>query len=155
MFDTIKGIIGDIASGAVKEQRILLSQEQLAVLDRKLRDTLEEVSALRLRVRELDQLVADRDARIAELEPKGDRLDDQTFQILKFFFDQARDLSAQDIASQFGLSRGVAEFHKDSLAEKGFLHITVIGFESDFGAQPAMFAITSEGRKYVMQHPVT
>jgi len=39
MFETIKGIIGDIAAGAMKDQRILLSQEQLITLDLKLRLT--------------------------------------------------------------------------------------------------------------------
>ena len=36
MFESIKGIIGDIASGAIKDQRIALSQEQLTALESKL-----------------------------------------------------------------------------------------------------------------------
>jgi hypothetical protein len=46
MFDTIKSIVGDIASGAVKDQRIQLSQEQLAALDLKLREALERIRQL-------------------------------------------------------------------------------------------------------------
>ena len=46
MFDTIKSIIGDIASGAVKDQRIALSQEQLGALDLKLREALDRIRQL-------------------------------------------------------------------------------------------------------------
>jgi uncharacterized protein with PIN domain len=46
MFETIKSIIGDIASGAVKDQRIALSHEQLSALDLKLHDALARIREL-------------------------------------------------------------------------------------------------------------
>ena len=72
MFDTIKGIIGDIAAGAIKDQRIALSQEQLTALDAKLRDALSENARLSQRVMELEKLVADRDAKIESFQPSAD-----------------------------------------------------------------------------------
>jgi hypothetical protein len=158
MFDTIKGAIGDIAAGAIKDQRIALSQEQLTALDAKLRDALSDsarlsqrVMELEQRVMELEKLVADRDAKIESLQPSAD-LDPLAFEILKFFFDQLRDLSAEDAAAQFSLPIGVAQLHTDSLLERRFIQQTIIGVSTEFGEQPAMFAITSAGRKYVMQH---
>jgi hypothetical protein len=151
MFDTIKGIIGDIAAGEIKDQRIALSQEQLTALDAKLRDALSENARLSQRVMELEKLVADRDAKIGSLQPSP-YLDPFAFDILKFFFDQSRDLSADDAAAQFSLPIGVAQFHTDSLLERRFIQQTIIGVSTEFGEQPAMFAITSAGRKYVMQH---
>ncbi len=44
MFDSIKSIIGDIASGAIKDQRIALSESQLAALDSKLKVLAEELA---------------------------------------------------------------------------------------------------------------
>jgi uncharacterized protein with PIN domain len=54
MFDTIKAIIGDIASGAIKDQRIELSREQLSVLDSKLKGALDDNKTLRQRLAELE-----------------------------------------------------------------------------------------------------
>ena|SRR6266513_1560090 len=65
MFETIKGIIGDIAAGAIKDQRILLSQEQLTALDLKLCEALSENERLSQRVKELERLVAERQQQIA------------------------------------------------------------------------------------------
>jgi hypothetical protein len=49
MFESIKGIIGDIASGAIKDQRIALSQEQLAALESKLVALAGELTASKAR----------------------------------------------------------------------------------------------------------
>lgn len=151
MFDTIKGIIGDIAAGAIKDQRIALSHEQLTALDLKLREALSENAHLSQRVTELEGLVAERDATIAQLQSSAD-LDPFAFEILKFFFNESRDLSTREVATRFSMPMGVAEFHTDTLLERRLIQQTVIGVSTDFGEQPAMFAITSAGRKYVMQH---
>ena len=131
MFDTIKSIIGDIASGAVKDQRIALSQEQLSALDAKLRDALQDVSRLQKRVGELERAVADRDSHIAQLQPH-DSLDSAVADTLRFFFEQARDLSRDHIAARFHIPVGVAAFHIDVLAERGFVQLTVIGIFDGF-----------------------
>jgi hypothetical protein len=120
MFDTIKGIIGDIAAGVIKDQRIALSQEQLTALDAKLREALSENENLSQRVTELEGLVAERDAKIAQLQPSAD-LDPLAFEILKFFFNQSRDLSTKEVATQFSLPVGVAEFHADTLRQRSLI----------------------------------
>ena len=60
MFDTIKGIIGDIAAGAIKDQRVALSREELTALDAKLREALSENENLSQRVTELEGLCSPR-----------------------------------------------------------------------------------------------
>jgi hypothetical protein len=151
MLDTIKGIIGDIAAGAIKDQRIELSQEQLTALDAKLRVALSENEHLSQRVTELERLVAERDAKIAQLQPSTD-LHPLAIEILRFFFNGSRDLHTGEVATRFSLPMGVAEFHIDTLLERGLIQQTVIGAFTDFGESPAMFDITAAGRKYVMQH---
>jgi hypothetical protein len=151
MLDTIKGIIGDIAAGAIKDQRIELSREQLTALDAKLREASSENDHLSQRVAELERLVAERDAKIAQLQPSPS-LDPFAFDVLKFFFNESRDLSTGEVATRFNMQMGVAESHTDTLLERRLIQLTVIGVSTDFGEQPAMFAITPAGRKYVMQH---
>jgi hypothetical protein len=147
MFDAIKGIIGDIAAGAIKDQRILLSREQLSALDAKLSEKLSENDRLSRRVIELERLVAERDAKIAQLQPSAD-LDPFAFSILRFFFNESRYLSASDVATRFSMPTGVAEFHTDTLLERGLIQPTQTVI---LGDNPAMFTITAAGRKYVMQ----
>ena len=81
MFETIKGVIGDIATGAIKDQRIALSEEQLAALDLKLRDALAENTRLSQRVIELERLVADRDAELQKLR-QHDQLYEESMGVL-------------------------------------------------------------------------
>jgi hypothetical protein len=152
MLDTIKGIIGDIAAGAIKDQRIALSREQLNTLDAKLSDALSEVERLSRRVIELERLVAERDAKIAQLQPSAD-LDPSALEILRFFFNESRDLSVEEAATRFNTPIGVAQFHADTLLERGMIQQTTIGvFTDEYGDSPGIFAITAVGRKYVMQH---
>jgi uncharacterized protein with PIN domain len=70
MFDTLKAIIGDIASGAVKDQRIALSHEQLNALDLKLRDSLAESSALRSQNAVLTERVSELESKLRHAERK-------------------------------------------------------------------------------------
>ncbi|MDD5260920.1 MAG: hypothetical protein PHD76_03635 [Methylacidiphilales bacterium] len=152
MFDSIKGIIGDIAAGAIKDQRIALTKEQLTTLDLKLRDAISENARLSHRVIELENLVADRDAKIAQLQPVVNALDPKALEILKFFFDQSCNLSTQDIMRRFQLPMGVADYHTDTLLQRGLIQQTCFGVSSPFGEQPPMSAISGEGRKYIMQN---
>jgi regulator of replication initiation timing len=75
MFDTLKSTIGDIASGAVKDQRIALSHEQLGALDLKLKDALTENSMLRSQNAVLARRVSELEAKLQRFEkgPEGDQ----------------------------------------------------------------------------------
>jgi hypothetical protein len=78
-------------------------------------------------------------------------LDPFAFEILKFFFNQSRDLSTKEVATQFSMPVGVAEFHTDTLRERSLIELTRHGISIESGMHPALFAITSAGRKYVME----
>jgi hypothetical protein len=69
MFESIKGIIGDIASGAIKDQRIALSQEQLAALDAKLVSLAGELTASKARESNLATDNENLRTRIQNLQP--------------------------------------------------------------------------------------
>jgi hypothetical protein len=137
MFDTIKGIIGDIAAGAIKDQRIALSQEQLGALDLKLRDALSENTVLRKHVAELEQVVADRDARIQQLtvanqqQRYGNRMEIEE-QILLFLAQHAR-CTESAITQHLSIGDEKVRFHLQELERDGLI----------FGAHD------QEGRRYL------
>jgi hypothetical protein len=146
MFEAIKGIIGDIAAGTIKDQRIELSREQLAALDLKLRDTLAENTVLAKRVVQLEGLIKERNTEIAQLKSASpEKLDPKTLEILKFFFDRSdEDFPSEYIAHWFSLPQGVASYHVDTLRGRDL--ITLVGIA------PARFSIHPEGRRYIMEH---
>lgn len=46
----------------------------------------------------------------------------------------------------------VAEYNFDILRKRKFVQQTRMGIQTYGGSSPPMFALTSEGRAYVMQH---
>jgi hypothetical protein len=71
MFDSIKSIIGDIASGASKDQRIALSQDQLVALDSKLKVLTEELAQSKSREAKLAIENADLRRELQHAQPVG------------------------------------------------------------------------------------
>ena len=129
MFETIKGIIGDIAAGAVKDQRIALSKEQLSTLDFKLRDTSEQLSValrenaqLSLRITELEKLAEDQKSKIEQLIVSNQkqltaRCSETEEKILLLLInDQCR--TASEIASGLGTSFDHAEASLHTLKQR-------------------------------------
>ncbi len=157
MFDTIKGIIGDIAAGAIKDQRIALSQEQLGALDLKLRESLHGVTILRAEnarlsqhVTELEQLVADRDAQIQELtvtaqQPRtGDRTETEN-QIL-VFLSQHAGATDRAISAELGVSTEKIRFHVAELEQADFVY-----GQHFYTGQASHYHIGQEGRRYLIE----
>jgi hypothetical protein len=156
MFDTIKGIIGDIAAGAIKDQRIALSREQLSALDLKLRDALHGSDALRAentrlsqRLVELEQLIADRDAKIQQLtvasqqqKRSADRAEIEQ-QILLFLAQHAHSID-RSISEHLGVGTEKVLFHLQELERDGLI------FGAHFyGGKPSQWSIDQEGRRYL------
>ena len=151
MFETIKGIIGDIAAGAIKDQRIALSQEQLGALDLKLRDALCENEVLRNRVSELEQLVTDRDTKIEELtvsqQQKRARNRTETEQQILAFLAQHGGSIDRLIADQLGVGVEKVRFHLQELERDGL----IVGGHF-YGGKPSQWSIDYEGRRYLNEH---
>lgn len=147
MFDSIKNIIGDIASGAIKDQRIALSQEQLTALDSEAKVLASELSEAQRKVSALEQENANLKTQLQRLQPAGALLK-ETADVLQFFFDQGHDLSIEQIAQRFRFKMSVAEYYFDDLMKRRFVRQTRVGSDNSSGA----FGLTHEGREYVMQN---
>ena len=106
----------------------------------------EQLGELRAQIEVLQTENDQLKTKVDQLTPKADQLDPKALQILKFYFDESEDIAAEYIAGRFGVTMGVAEYHIDTLREREL--ITLVG------VAPAIHAINSNGRKYVMQHNV-
>jgi regulator of replication initiation timing len=86
--------------------------------------------------------------------PYADRLDETTEKILKYAFEQTRDLSAPHIASVFKMKQGVADFHIGELRDKDFISWKTFGSSGTLGDESALpeFTITAEGQKYIVKN---
>ena len=149
MFETIKGIIGDIAAGAIKDQRIALSQEQLTVLDAKLHDALSECDVLRQRVSELEQLSADREAQLQQLTEAQQRHDDRPeaeqriLLLLMAGSDGNRGQTIQQIAQQFQVGEQVVRLHLVDLKQADLI------WPQNFLNRESEWHLSHEGRRYL------
>jgi hypothetical protein len=147
MFETIKGIIGDIAAGAIKDQRILLSQEQLIALDLKLREALSENERLSQRLKELERLVAERQRQIDQLnkatQPARD-LPEESEKMLVMFANSSRGITSDKVIVHMGFSQAKGDHYFDQLLKRKFVHTSTgqmgVGW---------FYHATSAGRDYL------
>lgn len=130
-----------------------LSKDVIDLLEKKTALLTEQVSALDRENAQLRGEVVQLRQQLQRLQPV-DGILKETADVLQFFFDQGRDLSIEHIAQKFQFQMSVAEYHFDILFKRKFVRQTRMGIETYGGSSPAMFALTSEGRSYVMEHRV-
>jgi Fic family protein len=86
-------------------------------------------------------------AKLAELEPKHG-MDIETVKILKVFFDEARDLSAEEVAGIADIQKSKVSYHIDELRKLKF----VMPSRAITSHSPATYAIYPDGRAFVIKH---
>ena len=119
------------------EKKGVLLTEQVAVLERENRQ-------VKAKVKELEQQLAD-------LGPASGGLDKVSLDFLKLLFERD-ELSTEAIAASLGISKGMAEYHRDLLSQADMIQQTRIGVESDFGSSPAAYGILPKGQQYVVKN---
>lgn len=148
--DIAKDILRIANTASMTRDVIDLMEKKLALLTQEVADLTSKNTGL---VAQVSQLEADKknlESKIQQLTPKGNVLDQQSRDILKFFFNRACDLSARDIERRFQLATSVSDYHIDILMGKKFIGQTQIGSDSD----SCFFAIKKEGRNYIMSDTV-
>jgi DNA-binding MarR family transcriptional regulator len=83
--------------------------------------------------------------------PKGDELSQITATILKAFFDNARELSSEEVSRHFGLEQSIAGYHLDILLEKKLIWQSGYAYSNIIESRPATYEITTKGRKHVVE----
>ena len=154
MFQSIKGVIGDIASGAVKNERIALSQEQLTVLDRKLREAVEEVASLNERVLKLESENASLKAQLQQTHRStGDDLGAVETSILKLLHSLYPKLpTREEFLSTMKLKEVDLDYSLRRLIDRGFMRWPVGGLWYDGHQNPDGYSITDRGIDVIRKH---
>jgi len=161
MIDDIRNWIGDIASGAINEKRIALSQEEAAAFKRQLDESISDLAVLRAENGDLMEALAKLESENNALKAKlyelsqtaepDDRLSEECEKVLKFFFDQDRKLSIEEVRSAFGYESGVAKYYFDQLKSRDFIYYRTRVITSRNQHEPARYTLLSGGREYVMK----
>ena len=150
MFETIKAIIGDIAAGAIKDQRIALSQEQLAAVDLKLREALSENKGLRERVSALEQLVRGQDAQMKKLTAatQAQRTADlpEIEERILLTLASVEFMTEDAIAERLAVGHHVADHHLETLETAEMIWAEKV----TYGA-PRRWRLMSLGRDYLIE----
>jgi len=91
---------------------------------------------------ELQQLHAGTDGNGVDMDPK-------TGEILKYFYDQNRDVSDFEVATHFQLDMKTASKHTEVLLKKRLIEITWEEIQTWHGNCPPLFCIVDAGRNYI------
>lgn len=108
---------------------------------------------------EIAKVTADLNAKIAALEAKAKKADERPFddatrKALKHFLDRNQVILPVEIAGILGCKEGIAQHHIDLLCAQGFVTSAMIPLyqRGIRGAPDSGYIITSEGRKYAIDH---
>jgi predicted transcriptional regulator len=122
MLDDARNLIGDLASGKIKDQRLALLADELTASDRKLADATAKLSVLEAGNKNLEEHVKQLEATIhhfglqLKTEVDGRKyVSDEAAKMLELLFDSESRMTINRLAEAMGITVNVAKFHFDSL----------------------------------------
>jgi len=159
----IEKLINEHGSSSVLKERLELLRDQISILEKEnsvlklenatLKDKEHTInSEFNKATKEIERL-----NQIIERLKKDDtkvHLDAIKEKILKFFFDACCGMSVEDVAASLSMNASIAQYHFDLLLEDKLIAPIRAAFESSWAREsgPALFEITSLGRKYVIEN---
>jgi hypothetical protein len=78
-------------------------------------------------------------------------LDEISFKFLNLLFDHD-ELSTEEVAASLGISKGMAEYHRDLLSQANMIQQTRVGVITSFESTPTAYGILPKGREYVVKN---
>lgn len=126
------------------KKKIALLTEQIMTLEREKSNLVSENTNLKEKIKNLEQ-------QLASLNPQSGGLDQVSFKFLKLLFEHD-DLSIEEVAGSLGISKGMAEYHRDLLSQADMIQQTRIGIETSLGFTPAAYGLLPKGREYVVKN---
>ena len=157
--DTVKDVVRIATTAGLAKDVIDLLQAKTTLLTEQVAALQEENTTLLRENRNLATENQQLKTQLQNARPKGDGLEPKTQEILKYFFDNAREISVAEIARRFNMNLGVANYHTDALSEKKLISYCSVGMvimggfgdDSDGGDDSMKYDITAKGRKYVFE----
>ena len=161
MLDDARNLIGDLASGKIKDQRLALLADELTASERKLADATAQLALLEAENKTLKENVKQLESTSHHfgLQMKTDVegrkfVSDQAQQMLEALFDSDSPLTLNGLAANVGLTGNIAKFHFDSLLAERL--VEQVGSEPQWyrmGERQTFLStydLTPGGRKQVM-----
>ena len=158
MIDDIRNLLGDIASGKIKDARIALSEAKNAGFLRDIEDLIVERNDLSSKVHVLQTSLADSlaenlvlAAKLQPAPPVSDGLDDDCRRILLHFFENDKGFAIDDMTSIFDFHQSVAKAHFEELCSKRLIFTPgrIVPYGSR--ARTPVYSITPNGRALAMK----
>jgi hypothetical protein len=146
--DTVKKVVHLVNTAGLAKETVQLIEMRLSSLTGQIMAMESEYANLKAENEKLK-------IQIKCLQPQSEEIGPDTVKILKFFFEQAHDVSANEISAVFKWKPGVVEYHIDVLLKKRFIRESTIGMQTPFGASESKFGLTTLGRRYVIQYMAT
>jgi predicted nuclease with TOPRIM domain len=128
-----------------------LSKEIIELLEKKISLLTEQITTLESENTNLRKKAQNLEKQLASLSPQPGGLDQVSFTFLKLLFEHD-ELSMEDMAASLGISKGMAEYHRDLLSQADMIQQTRIGIETSFEFTPAAYGILPKGREYVVKN---
>ena len=108
-----------------------------------------ELAKLRSEIEVKDGKIKELEAKLAALEPKHG-MDTDTVRVLKVFFEEDRDLSAEEISAILDMKKSVVSYHIDELRRMKF----AMPSRAITSHSPATYVIYPEGRAFLIKHKI-
>ena len=128
-----------------------LSSEIIELLEKKISLLTEQIATLESENANLKKEIKDLEQQLASLSPQLGGLDQVSLKFLKLLFEHDK-LSIEDVAASLGISKGMAEYHRDLLSQADMIQQTRIGIKTSLGFTPAAYGLLPKGREYVVKN---
>ena len=86
------------------------------------------------------------------LQPQQEEVSQETIGVMKLFYEQAGEISADEISRTFKWNPSIADYHLDVLLKKRFIRESSVRTDTIFGSGIARYGLTTLGRRYILQY---
>jgi FtsZ-binding cell division protein ZapB len=148
--DTAKDILKTAMTAGMSGEVIGLLEKKIGLITDQVTTLEQENASLKTENANFQRQAAELQSQLAQLAPDGEELDEAKVKILRYLF-QNGETALEYVAQRIGLPTGTIEYHRDALADAGFMQqtgMTVSGMGADtLGA----YDIMPKGRKYLVE----
>lgn len=154
MFSMLEKLVNEHGSANILKERLGLKDDQITALQKEYADLMHENSALKAENSNLSEELSKAHDEINTLKASassGDQsgeagaLSDTESQILQWLFDTDAEVSAHQVAQQFGFKIGNVEYHLNNLLEQEYIYDLL-------SAYGHTYHIDANGRKYIVEN---
>jgi len=143
--DAANDVVQLLKTAGLKKETFDLVESKLSSLTGELIVLEDENARLKEEMEKLKAQTKGLESQIEELSP-------ESAGVLKLFFDQGKDISAEEIAAVVKWKQSVVDYHLDVLLKKKFIREVTLGLASPSQSGTVTYGLTTLGRRYALQN---